>query len=239
MRRCVEIQPPVRVSRGSDQTFQRVLMRTIPLFSASSLGLRSPAFQTAFRLGRFRSGVPSLDSMRNLCNLTTLLYRRGKLVSTCKRGSRDVRQKLFQILCELVLIEDFLVAVVGFDEKTYLRLILFKKVGDLLVLGHRLQIPATNEHRAFSGIKAERLTRWIISRIPFAVFNTVAASPIAAVAVPNISAIVDEREKVVGRLRFAVVQEASEITRHKCCACAYSFQPPNGQPAGALLRKQR
>jgi len=68
-------------------------------------------------------------------------------MSTCRRGSRDIRQKLFQILCELVLIEDFLVAVVGFDEKIYFRLILFKKGSDLLVLRHRLQVPATSENR--------------------------------------------------------------------------------------------
>jgi len=98
------------------------------------------------------------------------------------------------------LIEDFLVGVVGLDEKTYFRLILFKKVGDLLVLRHRLQAPATSEHRGISGIMAKRLTRWIVSRIPFAVWNTVAASPIAADTVPNTSAIIDEREKVVARL---------------------------------------
>jgi len=152
MRSCVDTQPSIRVTGDPDrhdQTFQCVRMRTIPLFSASSLGLRSPAFQTAFRLGCFRPGVLSLDSMRKLCNLTTLLYRCDKVMSTCRRGSRDVRQKLFQILCELVLIEDFLVAVVGLDEKTYFRLILFKKVGDLLVLRHRLQVPATSEHHAF------------------------------------------------------------------------------------------
>ena len=203
MRSCVDIQPSARVSRGSDrhdQTFQWVRMRTISLFSFSSLGLRSPAFQTALRLGCFRSGVSSLDSMRNLCNLTTLLYRNDKAISTFGRGNRDVRQKLFQILCELVLIEDFLVGVVGLDEKTYFRLILFKKVGDLLVLRHRLQAPATSEHRGISGIMAKRLTRWIVSRIPFAVWNTVAASPIAADTVPNTSAIIDEREKVVARL---------------------------------------
>ena len=55
----------------------------------------------------------------------------------------------------------------------------------------------------FSGVKAERLTRWMVSRIHFAVWNMVAASPIAAVAVPNTSAIddVDEREMVVAHLR--------------------------------------
>jgi len=98
MRSCVDIQPSARVSRGSDrhdQTFQWVRMRTISLFSFSSLGLRSPAFQTAFRPGYFRSGVSSLDSMRKLCNLTTFLYRSDKVMSTCRRGSGDVRQKLF------------------------------------------------------------------------------------------------------------------------------------------------
>jgi len=148
-------------------------------------------------------------------------------MSTCRRGSRDIRQKLFQILCELVLIEDFLVVVVGFDEKTYFRLILFKKVGNLLVLRHRLQVPRRVSMEIFSGIKGERLTRRIVSRIPFAVWNTVAASPIATVAVPNTSDIVDEREKVVAR----------------ALGHLNIFQPPDGQhrPTGLLglpFRKQ-
>jgi len=205
-------------------------MRTIPLFSVSSLGLRSPAFQTAFRLGRFRLGVSFLVSLRNLCNLSTFLYRSDKVMSTCRRGNRDIRQKLFQILCELVLIEKFFVVVVGFDEKIYFRLILFKKVGDLLVLRHRLQVPAMNEHREISGMKAKRLTRRMVSRIPFAVWNTVAASPIAADTVPNTSAIVDEREEVVARLRYG----SALVLRAQLPASV-----PDGRLRGVLLRKQK
>jgi hypothetical protein len=42
--------------------------------SASSLGLRSPAFQNTFRLGSFRPDFSSLDSTGKLCNLIIFLH---------------------------------------------------------------------------------------------------------------------------------------------------------------------
>ena len=46
-------------------------------------------------------------------------------------------------------------------------------------------------------IRIEELTVWIISRIPFAVLKTVAARPIAPVAIPNASAAMfgDEQKR--------------------------------------------
>ena len=203
-------------------------MHTIPLFSTSSLGLRSPAFQTAFRLGCFRSGVSSLDSMRKLCNLTTLLYGSDKAMSTCRRGSVDIRQKLFQIICELVLIEVFLVGVVDSMRKPTSALFSSRRSAIYSSSDTACRYSRRVSIVIFSGIKAERLTRRIVSRIPFAVFNTVAASPTAAVAVPNISAIVDEREKVVARLRFAVVRDG--------CVGSSLLTGNPAQPAYAVYR---
>ena len=45
-----------------------------------------------------------------------------------------------------------------------------------------------SEDRDLARIETEELTAWMVSRIPFAVWNTVAARPIAAVAIPNASA---------------------------------------------------
>lgn len=60
-------------------------------------------------------------------------------------GSSDGRQKLLQILRELVLVKKFLGIVVRFDEKIEFCLILLKEVGDfLLVLGHCLRARATS-----------------------------------------------------------------------------------------------
>src|SRR5258708_4460188 len=112
-------------------------MRTMPLFSAPSFDLRSPAFHTAFRLGSFRLGLSFLDSTRKVCNL--IIFLETISMFAFRVAAVDARQKLVQILCELVLIEEFLEAVVRFDELIYLCLVLLKKVRDLLVLRHRLQ----------------------------------------------------------------------------------------------------
>jgi hypothetical protein len=105
-------------------------------------------------------------------------------------GRRDLRKKLFQILREPVLIEDFLVFIIHIDNSTYFLLILLKEVADLLFLSHRLQTSAMSECCGLTGVKAEELTRLIVSRIPFAVWNTVAVSPIAPVTNPNVSAAI-------------------------------------------------
>ena len=70
----------------------------------------------------------------------------------------------------------------------------------------------------------------MVSRIPFAVWNTVAASPIAADTVPNTSAIVDEREEVVARLRYG----SALVLRAQLPASV-----PDGRLRGLSLRKQR
>jgi hypothetical protein len=84
-----------------------------------------------------------------------------------------LRQKLFQILGELVLVEKFLMGIVGFDEKIDFRLVL-KKVGDLLALSLHLRVYAS-EDCDLARNKAEELTRWIVSRIFFAIWDTEAA----------------------------------------------------------------
>jgi hypothetical protein len=115
---------------------------------------------------------------------------------TCGAEAADARQQLFQIPRELVLIEEFLVFVVRFSEKVYCPVIFLKEVDNLVVLRHRLQACAISARCGFDRIRGEELTRWMVSRIPFASWNTVAARPIAAVAVPNASAaIVGERKR--------------------------------------------
>ena len=52
-----------------------------------------------------------------------------------------------------------------------------------------------SEDRDFGTIKVEELTVWIISRIPFAVWNTVAARPTAPVAIPNASAAIFGKQR--------------------------------------------
>jgi hypothetical protein len=128
----------------------------------------------------------------------------------------DVRQKLFQILGELVLVEKFLMAVVGFDEKIDFRLVLLKKVDDFLALSHRLQVHAS-EHHDLARIEAEELTRWIVSRIFFAVWNTLAASPTVPATMPNVSAAISSEmmklQSVYKGSRLAGVQNRSKMLR--------------------------
>jgi hypothetical protein len=78
---------------------------------------------------------------------------------TCGTEAADARQKLFQILCELVLIEEFLVFVIRFSEKTYYPLIFLKELGDLVVLRRRLRAWAISEQCGLDRIKGEGLTR--------------------------------------------------------------------------------
>ena len=54
---------------------------------------------------------------------------------------------------------------------------------------------AGNEDRDFIKIKLEELTVWMMSRTPFAVWNTVAARPIAPVTIPNASAAMSGDEQ--------------------------------------------
>jgi hypothetical protein len=68
---------------GSSQTFHCVRMRFMPLLSDLSLGLRSPAFHTAFRPGHFRPGFSFLD-LRKSCSLVIFLHRCDQPMFTCR-----------------------------------------------------------------------------------------------------------------------------------------------------------
>ena len=77
---------------------------------------------------------------------------------------------------------------------------------NVLLLQLGLWARAASEDGDTARMKVEKLTVWMVSRILFAVWNTVAARPIAPVAIPNASAAI-----IWDTIRLEYVQRRSML----------------------------